>query len=407
MRVMVTFGHRFFRTPNGHIYTRGTVDYSFLSRYLAVFDEVVVLSRVEDVDKIPPDKNRTDGPNVSIFPLPYYFGPVEFLKRYFQVRAAVKRAVDAADAFILRVSGHEGTMLWKHLMKKGIPYGVEVVADPWDLLAPGSVKTKLRPFLRRKMTRDLVRQCRHASTAAYVTEHSLQERYPPGGWSTHYSTIDLSAQAILDESVVEKRSKRVADKLASGEPLRLCFVGGISQLYKAPDILISSVAECINKKGLNLELVMVGGGELKGQLEKQAEDLGIDKKVRFLGDVLPGQAVYDQLDEADLFVLPSRQEGLPRAVIEAMARGMPCISSTVGGIWELLDENCLVPPSDVKALAEKIEEVVGNKEQLREMSRRNLEKPQEYCINNLNKRRKECYQKLADITAAWRSRMNA
>jgi hypothetical protein len=86
MRVMVAFGHRFMRPPNGHIYTRGTVDYNFLSRYLAVFDKVIVLSRVEDVDEIPPDKNRADGPNVSIFPLPYYFGPMQSLKRGREVR---------------------------------------------------------------------------------------------------------------------------------------------------------------------------------------------------------------------------------------------------------------------------------------------------------------------------------
>jgi glycosyltransferase involved in cell wall biosynthesis len=400
---MVTFAHRFIRTPNGHIYTRGTVDYSFLSRYLVVFDEVVVLSRVEDVDETPPDKNRADGPNISIFPLPYYLGPIQFFKRYRQVNATVKRAVDTVDAYILRVAGYEGTMVWHHLMKKGIPYGVEVVADPWDVLAPGSVKTKLRPFLRRKMTWDLARQCSHASVASYVTEYGLQKRYPPGGWSTHYSTIDLSADAILDESVVDKRTERIAEKISAGKPLRLCFVGSISQLYKAPDILISSVADCI-KKGLNLELIMVGGGELRAQLEKQAETLGVADRIRFIGNVPPGQAVYEQLDQADVFVLPSRQEGLPRAVIEAMARGMPCISSTVGGIAELLDCEYLVPPGDVKALAGKIEQVVTNKEKLREMSRLNLEKSHEYSIDKLSKRRKEFYQKLAEITQSWRSR---
>ena len=401
MRVMVTFGHRFLRTSNGHIYTRGTVDYSFLSRYLAVFDEVVVLSRVEDVDEIQPDKNRTDGPNVSIFPLPYYFGPMQFFKRYREVKAAVKRAVDAADAYILRVSGHEGTMLWHHLRKKGIPYGVEVVTDPWDVLAPGSVKTILRPFLRRKMTRDLVRQCRYASVAAYVTEYSLQKRYPPGCWSTHYSTIDLPADAILDESVVNRRTERIAAKLDAGEPLRLCFVGGMSQLYKAPDILISSAADCI-KNGVNLELVMVGDGELRPQLEEQAETLGAAEKIHFLGSLPPGQAVYEQLDQADLFVLPSRQEGLPRAVIEAMARGMPCISSTVGGVAELIGHEYLVPPGNIEALSKKIKEVVSDKEALHQMSHRNLKKSHKYCIDILNERRKEFYQKLAEITQAWR-----
>ena len=405
MRVMVTFEHRFIRTTDGHIYTRGTVDYSFLSRYLSVFDVVVVLARMEDVDEVQPNKNRADGPNVSFFPLPYYFGPIQFLKRYRELKAAAEQAVDAADTYILRLAGPVGTLLWRCLMKKGIPYGIEVVADPWDGLSPGSVKTKLRPFLRWKMTWDLVRQCRYASVASYVTESTLQKRYPPNCWSTHYSTIDLPAEMILDESVINRRSERIEAKINAREPIRLCFVGQMSLLYKAQDVLISAVYKCI-KKGVNLELVMLGDGVLRGQLEEQAARLGVEDKIRFLGNVPAGRAVYEELDQADVFVLPSRQEGLPRAVIEAMARGLPCIASNVGGIPELLDDEDMVPPGEVEPLAKKIEEVVGDKGELEQMSRRNLQKVKKYCIDHLSKRRKEFYQKLAEITRTWRSKMD-
>jgi glycosyltransferase involved in cell wall biosynthesis len=402
MRVMVTFEHRFISTPDGHVYSRGTVDYGFLSRYLAVFDEVVVLARVENADEIPPNKKRADGPNVSFFPVPYYFGPIQFLKRHREVKAIIEQAVNAADAYILRVTGLVGTLLWRHLMKKGIPYGVEVVGDPWDVFSPGSVKTKLRPFLRRKMTWDLGRQCRAASAASYVTEYSLQKRYPSQCWSTHYSTIDLPADVILDDSTVDKRTERIESKINSGEPLRLCFVGQMSQMYKAQDILISSVADC-TKKGINLELVMLGDGQYRQQLEEQAQRLGITEKVHFLGNVPAGKAVYEELDKSEVFVLPSRQEGLPRALIEAMARGLPCIASNVGGIPELLDDEYMVPPGKVEPLAKKIEEVLADTIKLREMSQRNLQKAHEYCIDELSKRRNEFYQKLADITERWRS----
>lgn len=397
MRVMVTFEARFIRAPTGDVYTRGTVDYNFLSRYLAVFDEVIVLARMEDADEIPPNKSRADGPNVSFFPVPYYFGPIQFLKRYRKLKAAAEQAVDAADTYILRVAGPVGTLLWRCLMKKGIPYGIEVVFDPWDGLSPGSVKTILRPAIRRIMRWQLARQCHHASVATYVTECALQRRYPPGSWSTHYSDIDLPADVILDDSMVDKRMERIESKINSGEPLRLCFVGSISQLFKAPDILISSVADC-TKKGINLELVMLGDGQYRRQLEEQARRLGIADKVHFLGNIPAGQAVYEQLDQAELFVLPSRTEGLPRSIIEAMARAVPCISSAVGGIPELLDEEYLVPSGEVEPLAKKIEEVLSDKGKLREMSRRNLEKAREYCIDKLNPRSKEFFEKLAEIT---------
>ena len=401
MRVMVTFGHRFIRAPTGEVYTRGTVDYNFLSRYLAVFDEVIVLARTEDVDEIPPNKSRADGPNVSFFPVPYYFGPIQFLKRYREIKAKMQKAVDAADAYILRVAGPIGTLLWRCLMKKDIPYGIEVVSDPWDFLSPGSVKTRLRPFLRWKMTRDLVRQCRHASVASYVTKYSLQKRYPSNCWSTHYSTIDLPAKAVLDSAVVDKRMERIKTKENLAEPLLVCCSGQMSQLYKAQDILISAIAKCVDK-GVNVELVLLGDGYFREQLEQQAASLSIADKVHFLGNIPAGQAVYEQLDEADVFVGASRQEGLPRAMIEAMARGLPCIGSTVGGIPELLGEEFVVPAGEVEPLAEKIEEVLADKRKLREMSRRNLEKAHEYCIDKLNPRRKAFYQRLSEITEAWR-----
>lgn len=397
MRVMVTFEHRFISTPDGNVYSRGTVDYGFLSRYLAIFDEVIVLARVENVEEIPSNKKRADGPNVSFFPVPYYFGPIQFLKRHREVKTCIEKAVNAADAYILRVTGLVGTLLWRHLMKKGIPYGVEVVGDPWDVFSPGSVKTKLRPFLRRKMTWDLIRQCSAASVASYVTKYSLQKRYPSRCWSTHYSTIDLPAEIILDDSIIDKRMERIEAKINARKPIHLCFVGQMSQMYKAQDVVISAVNKCI-KKGINLELVMLGDGALRGQLEEQAARLGIGDKIRFLGNVPAGQAVYEELDKSDVFVLPSRQEGLPRALIEAMARGLPCIASKVGGIPELLDDEYMVPPGKVDPLAKKIDEVVADKRKLREMSSRNLQKAQEYCIDELNKRRNEFYQKLADIT---------
>ena len=122
-------------------------------------------------------------------------------------------------------------------------------------------------------------------------------------------------------------------------------MGTLEQLYKAPDVLLDAVGQCF-RQGLDLELVWIGGGQYQQQLEARAKELGLSPRVRFLGQLPAGDAVRGELDRADLFVLPSRQEGLPRAMLEAMARGLPCIGSTVGGIPELLPAEDLVPPGD-------------------------------------------------------------
>lgn len=73
--------------------------------------------------------------------------------------------------------------------------------------------------------------------------------------------------------------------------------------------------------------------------------LGVADRVTFVGTVPAGAAVRAHLDAADLVVVPSRTEGLPRALIEAMARGLPAVGTTVGGIPELLADVDLVPPT--------------------------------------------------------------
>ena len=88
-------------------------------------------------------------------------------------------------------------------------------------------------------------------------------------------------------------------------------------------------------------------------------------------------------------------------MVEAMARGLPCIGSTVGGIPELLPSEDLVPPGDVEALAGKIREVVSDPQRMARMSARNLHKAKEYREEVLGKRRSDFYRHVKEKTEAW------
>jgi glycosyltransferase involved in cell wall biosynthesis len=182
--------------------------------------------------------------------------------------------------------------------------------------------------------------------------------------------------------------------------LTLIAVGSLAQLYKAPDILIDAVGLCL-RAGLELNLVLVGEGKHRAELEARARAQGLSERVRFLGQLPAGKAVRAQLDQADLFVLPSKTEGVPKAMIEAMARGLPCIGSTVGGIPELLPPEDMVPPGDAVALAAKIRAVLTDPERMARMSARNLEKAQEYCEEILRQRRIAFYSYVREKTEEW------
>jgi len=390
VRVCVSLAHRFARTPDGRVWSGMTNGYAFWQRYLDVFDCVNVIARVQDIPEVPSDWSRADGPGVSVSAIPYFHGPWQYLLRRREVKRAIADAVAEKDAFILRGGGvldaHIACLCRRHRW----PYGVEVIGDPYDVFAPGAVDHVFRPFFRWHFTRQQKRKCAGACACAYVTQAVLQNRYPPGprAFSTHYSSIALPESALV-------ASPRTYGKRAGAA--RLVHVGSFSQLYKAPDVLLEAVAQCA-RGGVDLRLVMIGEGRFLDTLRRSPTAASLGNRVQFLGRLAPGEPIRAQLDAADLFVLPSKTEGLPRAMIEAMARGLPCIGSRVGGFPELLPEEDLVPPGNAAALADKIREVLSSPDRMTEMSRRNLQRARQYTEDILRPRRVAFYSHIREAT---------
>lgn len=393
MRVLVSASARCVMTPDGVLWTPSpSLNYSFWARYLDVFDEVHLLVRAQTVAEPPMRWNRASGPGIQAYPIPYFVGPAEFVKSYSLIKQTILQALDHTEAVMLRLPCAIGGEVHRLLVSRR-PYGVEVVADPYNTFSPNAVKHPLRPFFRWWFTHTLKQQCANACAAAYVTEYALQRRYPPAkdAFTTHFSSINLPSAAIAD------CSRQFFNAKSSS---LLIFVGTLDQFYKAPDILIQAVKICA-QRGFDLRLNILGDGKHKAELEQSVFDLGLTEQISFLGHLSLDSMVRAQLDKADLFVLPSRQEGLPRAMIEAMARGLPCIGSNVGGIPELLASEDTVAPGDVVALANKICEVLEQPSRMVEMSARNLEKAKDYNNDVLCQRRITLYKNVREKTEKW------
>jgi glycosyltransferase involved in cell wall biosynthesis len=389
--VVVTLEHRFRRTPDGAVWTQAQYLYPFWAPYLSVFDEVRPVARVLDVPSVPSDWKRADGPGVSITAVPYYVGPWQYLRRRGEVWRTSQAAVRPTDAVILRGGAPIADAVERLLFRMRRPFGLEVVGDPYEALAPGAVRLPLRSFFRWWFTRELRRHVRHACAAAYVTRRTLQERYPCASHTVCCSDVQIPESAF----VAAPRPPR-----PEANTFTLVMVGSLEQLYKAPHVLIDAVAQCV-REGLDLHLVLVGDGKHRPELEAQAAALGLGARVDFLGQLTAGEPVRAQMDQADLFVLPSFTEGLPRAMVEAMARGLPCLGSTAGGIPELLPPEDLVPPGNRDALAAKIREVVTDPGRLARMSARNLALAREYDERILRQQRIDFYRYVREQTQAW------
>jgi glycosyltransferase involved in cell wall biosynthesis len=107
-----------------------------------------------------------------------------------------------------------------------------------------------------------------------------------------------------------------------------------------------------------VSLLLAGEGPLRETLAKQAANLGVGERVLFLGHVADVRSV---LAAADVFVLPSYREGLPNAVLEAMAMGVPVVATDTDGTAEAVldgETGCLVPPGDPEALARAVTRIL-------------------------------------------------
>jgi glycosyltransferase involved in cell wall biosynthesis len=282
-------------------------------------------------------------------------------------------------------------MVWREILHAKKSYAVEVVGDPWEALGPGTWPHSSRPIFRRIATQQLKRICKGAMAVNYVTSETLQQRYPPSkrAYAAGFSDVSLE-NANAPAEMIQERFRRLRQSpwkdAKSGSPIRVGFIGSFAQLYKGPDTLLHAAALCRSR--LNLQVTFVGAGRYVPEMKTLAAKFRIADRVEFRGELSAGPSIFEFLDSIDLFVMPSRAEGLPRALVEAMSRGCPCIASAVGGIPELLEASDLVPPGSPAKLAKLILQVATDSNRLLAMSARNLAKAAQFSLQTLNEYRR-------------------
>ena len=152
-------------------------------------------------------------------------------------------------------------------------------------------------------------------------------------------------------------------------PLRLLYVGRIARekgLYETFQGL-----RLAHELGIDARLVVAGAGPEEPRLRRYAQALGIASRITFAGPVF-GEDKVKLFAGADVMMLPSYSEGLPYALLEAMAAGIPVIATPVGAIPDVVTHGThgyLVPVRDGKSIAEAIAALGANREQLSWMSR--------------------------------------
>ena len=171
------------------------------------------------------------------------------------------------------------------------------------------------------------------------------------------------------------------------------FAVSVAQLIarKNHKVLIEAVSK-LNKP--DFHLFIVGDGVQDSELKELAKTLNVENQVHFLGF---RKDVYRLTGAADLFLFASLQEGLPVAIMEAMASGLPIIASDIRGNSDLIDKEkggWLILPTDSEGFAAAIESALSQKDKWEDMKNYNLEKVQKYSIPAVVDQMAEIYRTL-------------
>lgn len=390
MKLLVATDAHIYRTPDGRNWAKSIYGYDFWTRYLEEFDEVRIVARVKNVDKIEENNLIVDGKGVEVKGISFYQGPKQLLGKYRQIQRQLSKIDDGCSAALLRMPSQTATMVWKHL-RKDIPYAGEIVYDMMDdVKQPG--QNPLIKMLNIITSNNLKKFCIKANGVAYVTEDAIQSHYPSyariygediNHFETFYSTITLSENAFTGSRDYST---------CKGITLVLSSVAMNSE-RKGERVLIKTVKLC-RERGYDVKAIIIGDGNLRLSFEQYAEELNVKKYIKFTGLLPSSNDVRNEMFKADIFVFPTQGEGLPRGILEAMAIGLPVLSSHVGGIPEVIDKQYLFDPLDADAYANAVCRLIDNKHELNNMSRKNYLKSLEFSNIVLQKRRNEFYRKL-------------
>jgi glycosyltransferase involved in cell wall biosynthesis len=194
--------------------------------------------------------------------------------------------------------------------------------------------------------------------------------------SIHQTLPGIPSEKVttISNSVDVSRYGMLAGRSALRRELGLCegdVVAAVVATFKEQKghrFLLDALPEVL-KKHTHFKVLLIGDGELRAGLQVHAMTLRLEKNVLFLGSRGDVPAL---LAASDLFILPSLWEGLPMALIEAMATGLPSIATTVSGTNQVMNHGetgLLVAPGDSRELTGAMLELLSNPECMREMGR--------------------------------------
>jgi len=367
-----------FRKEDDIIYGLPSCSDSFFSKYLDVFESVRVLG--EEVKSFLDTSRlvRLNNKNISVNILPRNTTPKDFINDR-KIKKILEFEIKTAEAILIKPASRKGMMAIKIAERLNKPYMIEMTGDIHNALMQNSSKLKrfYAPILYKQIQKS-IKKCRYG---LYVSKEYLQGKYPISGKMLGCADVVLDN---FSREIIEKRLDKI-EKIKKDSRFDLGLIG----FYQGNGKGVDTAIRALSRLPSNCHLSVLGNGTQNSRdfWFDYAKKFGVKERLHFCDSLPTVEDVLLWLDNIDVFVLPTRSEGLCRCVVEAMSRGCPCFTTNICTMPELLLNECLHELDDDISLARQINECINDKQLMKKLAVRNFEKAKEYHFDLLRDKR--------------------
>lgn len=381
MKALFCYDGPLYKDVNGHYYDSILNDQMF-ARYFKVANSLEILIRMRNIetDAGCNQMNRLTNPKIQVTECPNLSSVTGLITSKSIVKQIIEDRIQDAEAVFIRLPSVIGYIAVDVCKKKKKKYLIEVVGCPWDSYWNYSVTGKfIAPLAALAMKTRIL----NAPYVIYVTNNFLQNRYPTKGKQISCSNVELPT---LDNNIINNRLRYINNK-RSDELFVIGTAAGLDVPYKGQHYVIRALG-ILKQQGLTqIEYQLIGGGTGE-YLTELAKIMGVEKQIKIVGQ-MPHDKVFPWLDGLDAYIQPSRQEGLPRSMIEAMSRALPCLGAKTAGIPELIESECIFSNSqnEIYEIAELLRRLYMDKTSQKHQAIRNFDEAKKYQKEILTRRR--------------------
>lgn len=311
--------------------------------------------------------------------------PIKYIKHIFQLKRQIQAELKNVDCVIARYQGEFMWVLCAEARKQRKKVFLELGGNPWDAYwNHGPVGKLMAPLMALTCKWDI----KNADYVSYVTKSYLQNQYPTKGKAADISNVSLKA---MDDQILKDRLQKIDE---NKNVYHFGTAAAVNVRYKGQQFVLKALA-ILKQEGITNFVYHIAGMGDNTYLLGLVQEYELHDQVVFEG-VLPHEQIFTWLDGLDFYIQPSLQEGLPRALIEAMSRGCLCIGSDVAGIPELLHPHWVFNRKKKREIqiGELLKKV--NKDTLREQAELNFSVAKEYQFDILEQRRNSFYGEFVD-----------